>query len=54
MKKKKCENYKFYSHTSNILGGIAKCNKYIKPLNTFVLNDACDKFEETNEDKFKA
>lgn len=50
----KCENCKFYSHTANILGGVVKCNKEIKSLNTFWPNDACDKFEATNEDKLKA
>jgi len=54
METKKCENCKFYSHTANILGGVAECNKDVKPLNTFWLNEACDKFEVTNEDKLKA
>lgn len=50
---KKCENCKYYSHTPNILGGIAECMKEVKPLNTFWNNDACDKFKQTDEDKLK-
>jgi hypothetical protein len=32
---------------------VAECNKNVKTLNTFWSNDACDKFEATNEDKLK-
>jgi len=53
-KRNKCENCKFYRHIPNILGGVAECNKNVKPLNTFHPNEACDKFEHTDEDKLKA
>ena len=51
--KEKCENCKYYTHTPNILGGIAECTKEIKFLNTFWSNEACDEFKETREDKLK-
>ena len=51
---KKCENCISYRHNPNILGGIAECMKEVKPLNTFWANDACDKFEFTEENKLKA
>jgi len=51
--KKKCENCKWYKHTANILGGIAECQKEVKPLNTFWDNEPCDKHEETNKDNLK-
>ena len=49
-----CENCKFYSHSPNILGGIAECRKDVKWLSTFSMNEACEKFESTTEDNLKA
>jgi len=54
MTTKKCENCKFYHHSPNILGGIAECSREVKKLNTFWPNEACEKFESTDEDKLKA
>jgi hypothetical protein len=53
-KKNRCENCKYYNHTPNILGGIAECAKDIKPLDVFWINEVCDEYESTNEDKLKA
>ena len=53
MKTHICENCKFYEHSANILGGLAKCRKQIKVLKTFWTNEACNEYEFTQEDKLK-
>jgi len=53
-KAKKCETCTHYNHTPNILGGVAKCMKEVKFLNTFYPNDACDIYEPTEHDNLKA
>lgn len=47
--KKKCDDCKFYRYTSNILGGVTTCTMEVKFMNTFIPNEACDKFELKEE-----
>jgi hypothetical protein len=50
----KCESCQWYEHTPTILGGIASCMQDVKPLNTFLDNEACKQHKFTNFDKLKA
>jgi len=51
---RKCENCNYYTHTPNILGGVAECVIGIKSLNVFMPNDACENYIESDGDKLKS